>query len=246
MIDRVLLLSLAGCVVFGTLLLFELNPSEVRNPAVVPPPGRAEARPAPSANPQIDELVGTVLGRPLFSATRRPPERANTNAAAVSELPDVRLSGIFIEAGRHLAIFAMPGGKPLVRVEGETVKDWRLDSIASRQVSLSGPSGGTLMLEPKVDPNLVRPPPPRPAGAAPGQPVAIARPAAPAPGQPAAIDRPPAPAPGQPTAFPRLPAPAPGQPVAFPRLPAQAPAPGQPVAVPRPTPVRPQPLSLPQ
>ncbi len=161
MIDRVLLLSMAGCALFGTLLLFELYPRESRQPAVVPPLGHAEQHLAPSAvqHPRIDELMATILGRPLFSVTRRPPERANTAAAAAAELPDVRLTGIVIEPSRRLAIFAVPDGKPLVRSEGETIKDWRLDSIALHKVSLSGPAGART-LEPKVDPKLVRPHPP--------------------------------------------------------------------------------------
>ncbi len=77
----------------------------------------------------------------------------------------MRLTGIVIEADRHIAIFAVQGAKPLVRSEGETVNDWHLDSIAPRQVTLTGPAG-TTTLEPKTDPNLVRP------GVPPVQPVA--------------------------------------------------------------------------
>jgi len=112
----------------------------------------------------------------LFSATRRPAERAGPDRPADPELTNVRLTGIVIERDRHTAIFAVPGAKPMVRSEGETVNDWHLDSIAPREVTLTGPAG-TTTLEPKPDPTLVRPAPP--AQAAP-PPASASRPPAPA------------------------------------------------------------------
>ena len=67
----------------------------------------------------------------------------------------MRLTGIVIEPERHLAIFAVPGSKPLVRAEGETVNELRVESIGPNQVSLSGPNGSTT-LEPKSDPSMAR------------------------------------------------------------------------------------------
>jgi hypothetical protein len=131
----------------------------------------------------MDELVTTTLSRPLFSATRRPSERAVSGGPVDPGLSDVRLTGIVLEPDRHTAIFAVKGEKPLVRSEGETVNAWHLDSIAPREVTLTGPAGPTT-LELKSDPNLVRPAPP--AQAAPqAKPGPQAPPAAP-PVQPAA------------------------------------------------------------
>ena len=59
----------------------------------------------------MDELVATTLSRPLFSATRRPAERAVSGGPADPGLTDVRLTGIVIEPDRHTAIFAVKGEK---------------------------------------------------------------------------------------------------------------------------------------
>ena len=200
MIDRVLILSLGGCAVFGTLLFFELTSANNDQPAVSSAPAPRVEAPAAARpqGPQIDELVTTLLGRPLFSATRKQSEQATAAGRPIEvELPNLRLTGIIIEPDRHFAIFAVPGAKPLVRSEGEMVDDWKLDSIEPRQVSLSGPAGVTT-LKPKTDPHLTRPSPPALPGATPGQPGAVGRPPGPvALGRPLAppgpLGRPPAP-----------------------------------------------------
>jgi general secretion pathway protein N len=189
MIDRVLILSLGGCAVFGTLLVFELTSAQSDHPAAKRPLAPVVETPTPRAQrPQIDQLVATALDRPLFSETRKPPEQATAAGRPVDqELPNLRLTGIIIEPGRHLAIFAVSGAKPLVRSEGDTLDDWRLDTIGPRQVSLSGPTGVTT-LEPKADPHLIRPSPPALPGATSAQPATPGRP----PG-PVALGRPPLP-----------------------------------------------------
>jgi hypothetical protein len=201
MIDRVLLLSLGGCAVFGTLLFLELTPAD-NAPAhddqqavsgVTPP---AKAPPAAQVQrPQLDELVATLLSRPLFSPTRKPPEQeqATADRPADRELPkNLRLTAIIIDPDRSLAIFAVAGAKPLVRKEGEMVEQWRLISIGPRQVLLSGIEKP---LEPTFDPNLVRPVSSAPPGATPGQPGRPGRPPFPAGSQPPAPPLRPAPAP---------------------------------------------------
>jgi hypothetical protein len=135
--------------------------------------------------PRAEEAAAAILARPLFSPTRQPPARDGGDKRTDPGLDDVRLTGIVIEPERHLAIFAMPGAKPIARSEGGTVNDWRVESITPDAVALTGPAGSAT-LRPKADASLVRrmpaPPPPRPApmpvpGAAP--PVGP-RPAAPA------------------------------------------------------------------
>jgi hypothetical protein len=182
MIDRVAVLFLAGSALLGVVLLGELNAEDpgvqaAATPAPAPAQTHSVQRPQ---SPRMDELLGATLSRPLFSATRRPSERAAPDRPADPELANVRLTGIVIERDRHTAIFAVQGAKPLVRSEGETVNDWHLDSIAPREVTVTGPAG-TTTLEPKADPTLVRP-------AAPAQaaPVASASRPGPAPVQPAA------------------------------------------------------------
>ena len=185
--DRLVIGLLAGSAIFAALLLSELS-SVVDLPAVLPSATQTEASPTPVAQrPRVDELIQTALAQPLFSATRRPSDQAVGDRSPDPELPNMRLTGIVIEPERHLAIFAVPGGKPLARGEGETINQWRLENIAPNQVSLSGPTGITI-LEPKFDPNLVRPKQaPQPA-AQPPQPAAVGarlgapRPAGPPPG----------------------------------------------------------------
>jgi hypothetical protein len=154
MIDRLVLVLLAGSAVFGALLLAELNPAADQPVSVATSP-RAEAPGPPEVQrPAVEQLVQTALAQPLFSPTRRPPDTAGPRAAE-PELLNVRLTGIVLEPERRLAIFAVPGSKPQSRAEGETINDWRVESIGPSQVSLTG-SAGTMVLEPKFDPALVR------------------------------------------------------------------------------------------
>jgi hypothetical protein len=179
MIDRAVILLLAGSAFFGGVVFVELSSDATDASANLPVSIRPEpAAPPRAQGPRVDDLLTTVLSRPLFSPTRQPAARENPDQPTGLGLADVRLSGIVIEPGRHLAIFAMPGAKPTVRSEGEMVNDWRVDRITMREVVLSGPSGSTT-LQPKIDASLVRPAPapPRPAQ---GQPQAAAAGALPA------------------------------------------------------------------
>jgi hypothetical protein len=126
-----------------------LGSTSSHGPSVEPNLPPAEIRPPA---PQVPDLV------------RRPPKPAPSDNAADPRLPDVRLTGIVIERDRRIAIFDVTGTRPLVLSEGEALKDWRLDNISPQRVSLSGPAG-TMTLEPKADPNLIRPPPPAAAAA---------------------------------------------------------------------------------
>src|SRR5205085_11543052 len=107
------------------------------SPVVIAAPRPAETTPRRIQNPQVDELVATTLSRPLFSSTRRPRDRTIAGQAADPEF-QLRLSGIVIEPERRIAIFAKTGAKPPVRSEGETLDEWRLDSITPRAVVLPG------------------------------------------------------------------------------------------------------------
>ena len=185
MTDRLLLLILvAGCLVFGSIFFVELKPAGTEALAVA----EATARPdAPLAarrqqNPRIDELLTTILARPLFSSSRRPPQSAAAGASADSDLADTRLTGIVTRPGRKIAIFAISGDKPLSVAEGDAVSGWRIESITPREVSLSGPTG-TKTLQPKLDPNLAAPPNQPAAANPPGRlpaPPGAARPGTPA------------------------------------------------------------------
>ena len=187
MIDRLVVLLLAGCAVLGVTIAVELTDAGTGAPSeftAARPAGQAAGAPRAQA-PRVDDLLATVLARPLFSPSRKPPAGETAAPPTGPDLNDLRLTGIVIEPERRLAIFAMPGAKALVRGEGETVNDWRLEAITPQQVTLSGPDG-TRTLQPKIDGTLARPaPPPRPAQTArPTAPRAVlpkpARPVAPA------------------------------------------------------------------
>ena len=156
MIDRALIMLLAGCALFAGIIVLELEPSASNEPSVISSTAGPEAQPQSRIeSPTIDGLLTTARTRPLFSATRRPPDKVVSANGADPDLSDVRLAGIIFEPERHLAIFAISGAKPLVRLEGEDVKEWRLDSISPNEVSLSGP-GGVRTLAPRPDPHIVR------------------------------------------------------------------------------------------
>ncbi len=157
MIDRlVLLLLVAGSLLFGTIVFAELRSSGSDEAAVTEVAARPDSAPVArrQQGPRLDELVATILARPLYSSTRRPPQEASAGPATDGDLADTRLTGIVTEPKRRIAIFAVSGGKPLKVAEGDEVSGWRIESITPREISLSGPSG-TKTLQPKLDPNLV-------------------------------------------------------------------------------------------
>ncbi len=183
MIDPRAMLLAAGCVLFGALILGELYAGagdEVAVTEAAPAPRSADARTIPRAQPaRLDDLLATSLARPLFSATRRPPETTQSDGPSTPDLTGRRLAGIVIEPDRRLAIFAVSGGKPLIVSEGESVNGWRIETIGPTEISLVGPTG-TRTLQPKLEPSPVAQPRsprgtagPRP-GAQPGQTAAAA------------------------------------------------------------------------
>src|ERR1700731_2455576 len=148
--DRVIIACLAGSAIFAVLLFVELGDT-ADQPTALPSTARTKIPEAPAAQrPQGEALVQTTLAQPLFSPTRSPPHQPTGDRSSGPQLPNLRLSGIVIEPEHRLAIFAVPGSKPLARAEGETINEWRLDSIGLNQVSLSGPTGITT-LDPRSD-----------------------------------------------------------------------------------------------
>lgn len=163
----VLSLLLAGSVLFGAVVVVELEAAGADDAVVAEVASRPEAVAAIHRQPsqRFDDLVATTLARPLFSSTRRPPQSATAGGAG-DDLTDRRLTGIVTAPGHRLAIFAVSGDKPLTVAEGDEVSGWRVESITPREVSLTGPTG-TKTLQPKLDPNLAPPPaPPATANAA--------------------------------------------------------------------------------
>ena len=191
----VIYLLLAGCLIFGAVVLLELAPAatDTAAPNEVSRPADTTSAVHRQPSTRLEELLALALARPLFSSTRRPPQSAATDSVTNSDLADMRLTGIVTEPDHHVAIFAVNGAKPLRVSEGEAVSGWRIDSITPHEVSLSGP-GGTKTLEPKLDPNLVQPVAPtavpNPGARPPAQPAPVAN-VPPRPGVPPGIRPPP-------------------------------------------------------
>lgn len=181
-----LLLLVAGSVLFGAIILLELQAAGANDPVIAEVAARPERAAAVHGQqgPRVEELVATTLARPLFSSARRPPQAAVAGAGD-SDLADRRLTGIVTTPGRRLAIFAVNGDKPLKVAEGDDVSGWRVESITPREVSLTGP-GGSKTLQPKLDPNLTPPPSPIPISNAVGRPPNVPAPGAPRPPVPPA------------------------------------------------------------
>jgi hypothetical protein len=155
-IDRILLALLGASILCGALVVAELRQGDTASAIAPRTPAGAKV---PAANrpkfPPSGDLVAASLARPLFSATRRPAGRANDAPVDGLDAAKLRLTGVVIETDRHVAIFAVQGGKPITCFEGETVNQWHVDQILPRQVVLSGPAG-SLTMEMRGDPSLVR------------------------------------------------------------------------------------------
>jgi len=140
---------------FAGLICFELTSTQSDLPVIETIAAQPEATPtAPHADPSPGDELRIALAAPLFSPSRKRPNTAFSTKGAGPELPNLRLTGIVIERDRRIAIFAADG-KPLIRTEGESLSDWRIETVSAQEVALTGPTGiTTLGLKP--DPNLVR------------------------------------------------------------------------------------------
>ncbi len=151
MTARGTLLLAGGCVVLGAVVAAELRGSPDDDAATVAAPARRDeaAAAAPKSGKPAGELLATILARPLFSPTRRPP-RADEAAAPAAQLGGARLTGIVTGPGQRLAIFVEEGAKPRELAEGDSVNGWRIEAITPYEVSLAGP-GGRETLQPKPE-----------------------------------------------------------------------------------------------
>jgi hypothetical protein len=112
----------------------DTGPLLVMGPPPALGPLRTAARTGTSRAP---EWVKTILARPLFSPSRRPPAVASAGA-----LGPARLAGIVVSASSRQAIFAPAGdGKPIAITEGGRVGAYVVTSIKPDQVVVVGPDG---------------------------------------------------------------------------------------------------------
>jgi hypothetical protein len=108
-------------------------PPGAQTPIHLAPPPRHGALPAR----QAAGWAATILARPLFSISRRPP-RVVEGGKLDTGAGQARLSGIMISPLGRRAIFAPDGGgKPLVLAEGSSVNDSIIRSIQPDRVILA-------------------------------------------------------------------------------------------------------------
>jgi hypothetical protein len=84
---------------------------------------------------------GEVLARPVFSPTRRPPVQSAAEpvaeAAALAEVPDLRLHGIVAVGTARVALLGAGNAVAPSRVApGDEIGSWRVEQIGSDKVVL--------------------------------------------------------------------------------------------------------------
>ncbi|VIO77481.1 hypothetical protein [Bradyrhizobium ivorense] len=113
-------------------------------------PGREPAKPLPSGNPlwsvPLSALTATV-GRPLFSASRRPPQGAVAGppvepvaapapVAAEPERPALALIGAVVGDNDAIAVFLDRTTQKTIRLrQGDTHAGWQLSAVQGREVT---------------------------------------------------------------------------------------------------------------
>jgi hypothetical protein len=95
--------------------------------AAIPPPPEFSMPPAGS--------FSAIVERPLFAATRRPPEEQESTPVTSRDL-DITLTGVNISAGERVALFKRKDGKGNLRLqEGDEFQGWVLEVIEPQQVT---------------------------------------------------------------------------------------------------------------
>jgi hypothetical protein len=169
---RTIQIILGGlCAMFGLIVVLEVvlpvadvtaSPSAPR--AVATQPVLVQATPD-----DLDGLVGQVLERPLFTASRQPPAAKDTPDVAADapppappELPG-RLAGVIVGPDELQALFAPPGAKPVAVGMGEAIGGWTVKTIELDRVVLTSAFGDHVIEPtPGARSDLARPIAPKP------------------------------------------------------------------------------------
>jgi general secretion pathway protein N len=207
-----LLLSLAMGGLAAMVLVWQIrNPPQPPVVRLAPPPELPAVAPLERFSLPPASDYGEVTARPLFIAERRPepppPEEATPGIPVAGSEQKPMLIGVLIAPGSTVALLRPeePNAKVLRVKPGESVGDWRLETILPNRVVLrKGQAPRELLLErPK------KPAKPKAPARLPGRPESQAAPPAGAPPEPQPAAVPPAGAPPepQPAAPPFAPAP---------------------------------------
>lgn len=121
----------------GAIIVAELSggtpPLQPPGPLARPVPAHSDGG-KPTTRTEA-ERVATILARPLFTPSRRPP-------AGPASAGGLRLSGVVVGPDSRLAIFEPPkGGKPVIVQVGQQVSGAVVRAIGPTSVLLTGPDG---------------------------------------------------------------------------------------------------------
>ena len=95
--------------------------------------------PRPDTVPPPPDAFREMVDRPLFTQTRRPPEKQQVEAAQApkppAKMPDWKLVGTVVTEAKSHALFWDQKGRRFVRVApGDTVEGWEVAQIEKHQV----------------------------------------------------------------------------------------------------------------
>jgi general secretion pathway protein N len=127
-----------------------LDPVDIGSLKPIAKPSRETAKPLVSGNPLWSVPISVLTAtqeRPIFSASRRPPQRAvvapdqvSTAApakAAAPERPPLALIGAVVGENDAIAVFLDRTNQEIVRLrQGESHAGWMLNAIQRREVTL--------------------------------------------------------------------------------------------------------------
>ena len=131
-------LLLGVCLVLAALVYVQAQreaPGPAPSGGGAPPPLAAlPAQPSYAMAPVED--FSTILDRPLFSPTRRPPAQGVVSAAAPEPELQVTLVGVIISSEEQIAIVRLKDADRFARLSvGDSFQGWILDSIEPSRVT---------------------------------------------------------------------------------------------------------------
>lgn len=110
------------------------------------PPEQTRTQTGPDAEAIIAEGAQTLLARPLFHITRRPPVVA-TVAEPVPVVVTLSLTGIVESDNVQVAIMRLSNSAELFRAQiGEKVGNWEIEDITQTSVTVITPEGAREVL----------------------------------------------------------------------------------------------------
>lgn len=136
----------------GLLLLelhFATEPPDVPAQRSASPTQLTQTRNISASQPMVPAWRDTMLGRPLFDPTRRPPAAATEDTATSEEIP--RLSGIMVTPTEKIAVFSPAMGAPIVVNQNSRFGVFTVLAIAADGVTISGPHGIVVLRSDFID-----------------------------------------------------------------------------------------------